>query len=503
MLAQKLILGYSSRLVIHFIQMVVGVIVARIAGPSVIGTVAFGLAYVSMFSFLSDLGASTAHIKLIADGENEGDCITTFAYIKVSLIVLFTTVVLIVLVVQRVIFKHNFESSEHDLVIILTLVTAFIGELFKIPQATFIAHVEQAKQDLPDMLNNIMHQAFRLIVVFLGYKAVALVCSRLLATILIIPFYFFLFRHYPRGKFDKRLAKKYFSISLPVIIILFSQTIIYWGDKVILQFLTNSKEVGYYAASFGFTNFITLIQSSTGTIFFPTFAKNIVDGNYEAINNRIRKYERFNFIYVFPLIVLFAIFSDLIIKLILGNQYLATIPIFSITILAVFIPLLSLPYGNILLGKGLFKLSAKIFFVVMSFFVVAAFGMASQSILNLGGVGIATALLLTNIFLCVLILFFIKEKAPEIKILQPKNVMFYGLLYSILFYFISNQFSHSLTTAVISALIYFIGYWGGLILFKLADKEDLFFVMEILNLKKMKNYIKDEVNLKKKKNENN
>lgn len=503
MLAQKLILGYSSRLVIQFIQIVVGVIVARIAGPSVIGTMAFGLAYVSMFSFLSDLGTSTAHIKLITDGENEGDCITTFAYIKVSLIVFFTTVVLIVLVVQRIIFKHNFESSEHDLVIILTLITAFIGEFFKIPQTTFIAHVEQAKQDIPEMLNNIMHQVFRLIVVFLGYKAVALVCSRLLATILIIPFYIFLFRHYPRGKFDKRLAKKYFSISLPVIIILFSQTIIHWADKVILQFLTNSKEVGYYAAAFGFTHFITLIQSSTGTIFFPTFAKNIVDGNYEAINNRIRKYERFNFIYVFPLIALFAIFSDVIIKLILGSQYLATIPIFSIIILAVFIPVLSLPYGNILLGKGLFKLSAKTYFGAMLFFVVVAFSMVSQSMFNLGGVGIATALLLSNILLGVLYLFFINEKAPEVKILQSRNVMFYGLLYSILFYLISNQFSHSLTRAVIASLIYLIGYWGGLVLFKLTYKEDLLFVMEILSLKKMKNYIINEVNWSKKKNENN
>lgn len=498
MLAQKLILSYSSRLVIQFIQMVVGVIVARIVGPSVIGTVAFGLSYVSMFLFLTDMGTSTAHIKLIADGENEGNVITTFAHIKISLILLFTLVVLTVFGVQRVILHHSFESSDYDLVIILSLVTAFVGQFFQIPQATFIAHVEQAKQDIPDMLNNIMHQVFRLIVVFLGYKAVALVSARLLATLIIIPFYFFLFRHYPRGKFDKQLAKKFFSISLPVVVILFSQSIMYWSDKVILQFLTDSKEVGYYAASFGFTNFITLIQSSTGTIFFPTFVKNIIDNDYEAINNRINKYERFNFIYIFPLVVLLAIYSDLIIRLILGKLYLATIPIFSITITAVFIPIMNLPYGNIILGKGLFKLSAKIFFSVMLFFVAAAFGMASPSILNLGGVGIAFALLLTNIFLGVLILIFIKEKAPVIKIFQSKNVMFYGLLYSVIFYFVYNQFSHSLQLAFISALIYFVGYWGGLILLRLANRDDLFFVTEILNIKKLKNYIRDEINLKKK-----
>lgn len=502
MLAQKLILSYSSRLVIQFIQLVVGVIVARIVGPSVIGTVAFGLSYVSMFLFLTDMGTSTAHIKLIADGENEGNVITTFAYIKISLIILFTIVVMAVFGIQKVILHHSFENSDYDLVILLTLFTTFLGQFFQIPQATFVAHVEQAKQDIPDMLNNIMHQAFRLIVVFLGYKAVALVSARLLATIIIIPFYFYLFRSYPRGKFDRQLAKKFFSISLPVVVILFSQSIIYWSDKVILQFLTNSKEVGYYAASFGFTNFLTLIQNSTGTIFFPTFAKNILKNDYSSINNKISKYERFNFIYVFPLVVMLAVYSELIVKLVLGKLYLATIPIFSITIIAVFIPIINLPYGNLLLGKGMFTLSAKIFFSAMSFFVVAAFGMASPSIFNLGGIGIALALLSSNLLLGILFLFFIKKTTPEVKILQHKNVMLYGLLYSIIFYFIFNHIEHSVISAVIFALVFFTVYWGGLALFKLTNRDDLFFLKEILNLKKLKTYMKDEINLKKK-DENN
>ena len=69
MLAQKLILSYSSKIVVQFFSIAASIVVARIAGPTVLGTVAFGLAYVSMFSFIADLGIGTAHIKLVSEGE--------------------------------------------------------------------------------------------------------------------------------------------------------------------------------------------------------------------------------------------------------------------------------------------------------------------------------------------------------------------------------------------------------------------------------------------------
>ena len=51
MLAQKLILSYFSKIILQFVQIAVSIVIARIAGPTVFGTIAFGLAYVSMFQF--------------------------------------------------------------------------------------------------------------------------------------------------------------------------------------------------------------------------------------------------------------------------------------------------------------------------------------------------------------------------------------------------------------------------------------------------------------------
>lgn len=89
MLAQKIIFNYFSQMFIQFIQIVCGIVVARIAGPTILGALAFGLSYASMFRFIADLGIGTAHIKLVSEGNDLGKCIKTFSVLKVFCTILF------------------------------------------------------------------------------------------------------------------------------------------------------------------------------------------------------------------------------------------------------------------------------------------------------------------------------------------------------------------------------------------------------------------------------
>ena len=122
-------------------------VVARIVGPNVLGIVAFGLAFVSMFLFISDLGLSSAHMKLISEGQDEANCIATFARLKLILTGLFILVVLSVFFSQKYLFNVKFESKEHEYVIFIYLVIISISQLLYIATSTFAAKTEQAKQD--------------------------------------------------------------------------------------------------------------------------------------------------------------------------------------------------------------------------------------------------------------------------------------------------------------------------------------------------------------------
>ncbi len=52
MLAQKLIVSYFTKIFIQFFSILTTLIVARIVGPEVLGTVAYGLAFAGMFKMI-------------------------------------------------------------------------------------------------------------------------------------------------------------------------------------------------------------------------------------------------------------------------------------------------------------------------------------------------------------------------------------------------------------------------------------------------------------------
>ena len=397
MLTQKLVLSYSTKIAIQLVQMVTSFIVARLVGPGVLGTIAYGLAYVSMFLFISDLGIGSAHIKLISEGQDEAKCIGTFARLKIILISFYTLIVFTVLLTQKYLFHYQFESKSQEIVIYIYLLINIIGQFTFIASTTWAAKTEQAKQDIPNFIQTLLYQILRVIVAILGFKAIAIVSSNLIAAIITVPLYLFLFKNYKIGKYDKKIAQKYFSISIPIIILLIAQTIIFSIDKIILQSQTNTTELGYYSACFTLASFIKTIETSVGLLFFPLFSSYIAQNNVAKMNMALKKFERFTMSFILPFGLYLSIFSNLVIPLTYGSKFMNSIPIFSIVTITMIISLLNLPYGSIILGKGLFKLIALIWLIALSVFLICAYVFVSHSLLNLKGVGMAYAILITTI----------------------------------------------------------------------------------------------------------
>ena len=472
-------------------------VVARIVGPNVLGTVAFGLAFVSIFLFISDLGLSSAHMKLISEGQDEANCIATFARLKLFLTGLFILVVLSVFFSQKYLFNVKFESKEHEYVIFIYLIIIAISQLLYIATSTFAAKTEQAKQDLPNFLQTLAYQILRVIVVLLGFRAIGLSLANLGAVLLVIPVYYLLFKNYKIGKFDKVLARKYLTISIPVFVVLIAQTVVYSTDRVILQYLTNSEEVGYYAAGFGISQFIRIIESSAGILFFPLFSKNIAENEFDSLNKSVNKYERFTLAFIFPAVIFIAICSDLVVSLSLGHKFIQTIPILSLITLSMFVSVINLPYINIISGKGLFRLSATIYVITAVIFVGFAFLFVSPSVLNMKGIGVAFSLLLTNIILGVVFMIYVRRKQTEVKILQGKYLLIYGVIFLLFGYFVYNFLIFGLVWKIVFSVLYFISYFLISYSLKIVKKDDWFMVLEITNIKKLLDYINSEIKFRK------
>jgi len=499
MLTQKLALSYFSRMVLQFVQMITSFIVARIVGPDVLGILAYGLAFVSMFKFITDMGTGTAYIKLYTSGYDKKKCLGTYVRIRVALMVVFTVVVFFSYFGKRG-YNFNFHTfSTQDYVVVIYLLINIMGLLYTTFTATWIARTEQAKTDIPQMAQTLLYQIFRLVLALLGFKAIAIATSSLAAMIFVAPLYFYLGRDLKIGSFDKTIALKMIKISLPVILIIVFQTFFYSTDKVLLKHFSSIKEVGYYSVAFTFASFIKAIEASAGLLFFPFFSKAITNNNFDLINNSIHMFEKFTFAFILPLVLVISIMADKIILLTYGKGFLPSADILRVILPTFFVSLAILPYGNILAGKGFFYIGAFFWGTSFLFFGVFAYLFVGQGMVTQKGQGMAFSLLLGTIVLAGFYFYYYKKKLPELKILPAKKGLAFSIAFSILMYF---PYQYWVKNAGIAVNMFYIVVFFGLYLstgyiLKIVSKTEYALIANIINFKKMKNYITNEVSNKK------
>ncbi|MEO0143272.1 MAG: oligosaccharide flippase family protein [candidate division WOR-3 bacterium] len=495
MLTQKLILGYSTKMIVQFISVIAGIIVARIAGPTILGIVAFGMSFVSMFLFFADLGTGSAHIKLVSEGRELGDCIKTYTVIKSLLTVLFALIVISFLVVKIYILKIQFESSIYLSVIIIWLCTNIIGQFLYIPISTFIALTQQARQDIPNLIQTIATQALRIISVFLKPSAIYLSLANLAGTIIISPFYLRLFRTYPKGKFDKNLANDYLKIAKPMIVLHLYGFLTLYLDKVLLQYFSDSTQVGYYTAGFGIAGFMQAISLTTGPLFFPLFSSAVAQKDYQYVNQTIDKFEHFAFLFITPAIIYLMLNSKIIIKILLGNNYLASWVVLFWTLAGTFFIIINQHYGNLLVGANFFTECAYINLLGILSFVLLNIFFVSPKFLNLKAEGTAVAFAVNSLFIGILFRVFVSKLVKPVFPWRGGKYIIFILLNFFFFFGLSRYFA--IETNLIRTLIFFFAYFGItypiFYLTRLMSRQDLNRALRIFDISALLKYIRSEL----------
>ena len=495
MLAQKLIVNYGSKLAMQFLQIIAGIVVARIAGPSILGTVAFGIAFVAVFEFIGDFGTGPAHMKLISEGRDLASCISTFLVIKISLSCFFFISVVAFFCFQKYVTQIQFESDIHVQVIFIMLVSVTIQQLLGIPKLTFAARTEQAKYNLPDIMRTTLTEVLRIIVVLLGFGAVSLASSNLVGTLFVVPVTLYLCKGYPMSHFNRELAKQYLKISLPILLMGVATSLIYYLDKIAVQYYFGSRFVGIYTAGYKIGGLVLMIATSAGVIFLPLFSNAVSKNNLEYLKSTVQRYERFSLIFVMPVVIFLSIYADVIISLVLGKQYLASIPIMSTINIAMFMMMLNLPYGNILTGMGYFKLSAIINFVALFLFVGLILMLPNPKFMNLGLMGVAIAVLLCNVTIGLLYRYFAKRKCPVVNLWHGAKFMLFGVTNFIVFQSIYVHLSDVFGTVfrVTFVPLYFLSTYLALVAFGWISKKDVAYLRELVNFRKLGRYVQGEI----------
>jgi O-antigen/teichoic acid export membrane protein len=493
MLRQKFLVQFGSQFILKIIGMVSGLVVARVAGPEIVGTIAFGTAYVSIWGFITGL-FGTGHIKLVSEGRDLGRCVSTYIWLQGGSMLLYFIIVLSWFLIQKNILKYEFESEAQQIVIIILLFATIAGQLLDFGHTTFTAKLELAKANYPLFIRNILWNIGRIILVLIGFRAVGLASWDLLITLLVIPIAWKYLKKLPRDGYSADLSKRYFNIALPIFLIVIINALIANADKLILVHFTDTKELGYYTVAFSIGGMFLLISKAVGTVFFPLFSRLIADNRWELLNKKILVFQRFVVLFIFPLLCATFVIGEPFLLTLLGEQYKPSIIPFMILLFATYIDIIGMPYGNVIAGMGKFYLLAIINAILLVIYFVGLFLFISPYYLDLGATGLAFNLLILNLsrylFILLLSMKFGKIHMDHFITIRHVVIILITLLflYSVRSYGLLEDLWWLLIGPAVIIILYAILY-----ILRLFTFNDYFVLKDVLNIRKTGGYIKDEL----------
>ena len=473
--------------------MIAGLVVARIAGPEVVGIIVYGTAYVSIWGFITGL-FGIGHVKLISEGRPLGDSLTTYSVLQVVSVIIYTICVLGIFSYHKFYLSDYFESSTVEIVIILIFLASLVQEIFYVANVTFTAKLEQFKANYPLAIRALLYHLFRILVVVIGLRAVALASVNLLSVIIALPFAWRLLKKLDFGKFNKDIFKSHLTFALPNFLFVVINKVMEYSDKLLLEHYNDAKELGYYSAAFSIGGMFLLVSHSVGLVFFPLFSKLISEKNWTEVNQKIGSFQNFIVLFIFPFVCLLAIIASPFLITLIGEKYIPSVIPFKIILFATYFAIIGMPFGNMIEGMGKFYINVVVNLICLVIFIVSIYLLTNPEYLGLGAIGIAINLLILHFFRNLLYLIFsfrLGELKYKLSLIFPYIII---LSITFLFMYYEPQLDawNSLWWLIISP-VYLIIIYSVLHLLGFISRKDINYFIDVLNLRKLINYIKDEL----------
>lgn len=498
MLKQKSFLSFGVSIFGSFLGFVSVFFVSRFMGPEAMGAISSSIAFAGLFAIFGDFGFGIAHFKKVSEGQDLGNCITTFFFIRLATTLMMAIITILVFYLTYF-FTGRFPIEEKYIPIFyIVFFSGLIGNMLYVITYTFTARIEKAKESASIISQKFVMTLGKVIASVSGLSIIFLAWSNLAGVIAGALVSLFLFRKYPIGKFNKVLFKSYFLYALPSIMIGVTYTISMNLDKVFISYFSGTENVGYYTSA----QSLILIIASIGTIFvsllLPTYSGLHAQGKMNEIRILANRVERYISILLMPLVFFVFFFADPIRQIILGSKFEASTPIISILVLNAMFVIFNQPYSSQLLGTNQIKLGMNLGIIMLLInlflnFIFIPMQIFGVSMLGLGAVGAALSLLISSIIGTGLVRYFAFKTSGS----KPNYKVFIHLIIAIASFGTVYLLNNVLVFPIYFIPVYFIIglgiYLFLMFIFKEFNKSDLQYYLSMISPKLMKNYIKHEL----------
>jgi O-antigen/teichoic acid export membrane protein len=537
MLSRKSALIVAVNILSAFVGWIGLVVIARCWGgfaPTAVGVIGFGMAFVGMLNVIADLGFSAAHVKRISEGKDLGECIGTFAAIKILLTGIMVALVIGGIAIWKYVLHNEFFDATREAVIYIFLLYYIFSNLALIALQTFVGRKEIAKREVSRAFEPFIRVPLMILVALAGVTGIAKIAPELgideicpvtwpaflspiqkfvathavgslamsyaigVGAVFLVATW--LLRKYPIKRYNKEMAKNYLVFALPVMLLSVMSAISLNVDKVMLGYFWTFKEVGYYFSVQRITTLLLAVPVAVGTVLFPTISEYHARNNVEGIEEVTHLAERYISMVAIPLITFVIIFPKPIINIVLSRAFLPAASTLAMLTIYVFVFSLTGPYSSLITGINRPDIAAKIGVgmcivnIVLNYLFIPEWGLLSPLGIN-GSVGAATATVLSQLvgFVGLRVA---ARVLTGIKLMQtntPRHIVA-GIVMGIVLYYLNSlvplvRWYHLIGFALVGVAVYV----GVLVIVREFKKRDLNFFLDLAHPAGMLEYIKSEL----------
>ncbi|MBU1323059.1 oligosaccharide flippase family protein [Patescibacteria group bacterium] len=445
---------------------------ARLFGPFILGHLAYILGITGLIFAFSDLGLSRAQVHFTAAFHSAQKTLGTFLSLKFILLLATAGIAFLVALINPAQFKGIF---------IIILLYELLSRLAESILVTF----EGLQLSWPQNLARFIAKLFRLLAILLiGYKLTSVLGLSLVylveATVLIL-LSVWLMRRFLPFNFSRSLAKQYFKYSLPFFVIV---PVTYLQANlltVLLKHFHSANEVGFYSAAFNLSTYLKVLFGTVMVFFFPKLSSLFQKNDLSGIKNYLNLTLKYLLMIFTPLLMFSFLLRQEIILLVLGQDFLPAVPVFSWMLLAVFVLLLINPYEYALYATKKHASLVKVNLISLALSLLLSVYLMSYW--HLGAIGAAIINLIIWSFSGLYSLFLIKKNfgfsfySSALHFILPAAILVF--ISSLIIYYYPVNLALKLVLSLISVFIYLFYLY----LSKLIKLKDIKYFINLLKAK--------------------
>lgn len=341
----------ADRLFTLFIGAIVTALLARYFGPEKYGVYNYALAFTALFTSISTLGLEIFIVKsIVSEEDNEASVLCTSLFLR-----LFGGIVLTVLSYCLIRVLEPGEIDLHILVFIMSI--TMVVKSTEVFEYWMQAHQMMKMSSVIRMSTYIVSSLLKLgIIIFKGnlfyYAIVYMIDAVIIGTSLVIAYYIFKNEKFSFS-FNICYAKKILSQSWYLILSGLMITLYMKIDQIMLgSMIENKSGLGVYSAAVLIAEMWYFIPNAIITSFRPVIMSKKKNNEQEYLKLIQLLYTIIAWIGI-GFGILIVIFSNLIIKIIFGNDYLDAANILSVNVWAGTFAMLGVARSTWLISEGL------------------------------------------------------------------------------------------------------------------------------------------------------